>query len=248
MKTIFVVLCFFASMMSSCRTTSARSKSYVKSSPDCDPRNLLSELHPGGLFASTRIIYNQVHVQPGVIHPDMTEQDASGSLGLYHTYVPTSANLPVIDSLKEIQSQSLSVNVKEPKIIDSQTMSFEGAEKTLNVFGVDAMKLLKVVNMKIDVPSGSSAIIVVRGQTPAFTAMKVSGSVNAEKLLFILPDAVSFSVRGERFAGTVIATKANVNMDVRFEGSIFGGSVRSMLVNKPVMYSGCLFTQPNFKK
>jgi choice-of-anchor A domain-containing protein len=208
----------------------------------------LSELHPGGLFASTRIIYNQVHVQPGVIHPDMTEQDASGSLGLYHTYVPTSANLPVIDSLNEIQSQSLSVNVKEPKIIDSQTMSFEGAEKTLNVFGVDAMKLLKVVNMKIDVPSGSSAIIVVRGQTPAFTAMKVSGSVNAEKLLFILPDAVSFSVRGERFAGTVIATKANVNMDVRFEGSIFGGSVRSMLVNKPVMYSGCLFTQPNFKK
>ena len=128
MKTIFVVLCFFASMMSSCRTTSARSKSYVKSSPDCDPRNLLSELHPGGLFASTRIIYNQVHVQPGVIHPDMTEQDASGSLGLYHTYVPTSANLPVIDSLNEIQSQSLSVNVKEPNIIDSQTMSFEGAE------------------------------------------------------------------------------------------------------------------------
>jgi hypothetical protein len=69
----------------SCRTTSARSHSFTKAEiSEFDPKGVFEALRPGGLFATERVIYSQPHVIQGVVHPQMEEKDATGSLGLYH--------------------------------------------------------------------------------------------------------------------------------------------------------------------
>jgi choice-of-anchor A domain-containing protein len=124
---------------------------------------------------------------------------------------------------------------------------FEGLGKNLNVFSIEGTKLLKATSLKVDVPVESSTIIIIRGQAVSLVAAKLEGMINPEKLLFVAPEAISFSVRGDKFSGTVIAPKANIHLDARLEGSLFGANVRSMVVTKPAMYMGCMFARDQFQ-
>lgn len=248
MKAHLVAICSLGIMIASCRTTSPRHNSLFKYAPGCDPKGFLSELHPGGLFASKRLVYNQVQVQRGVIHPDMTEIEETGSMGLFHTYGAVREAASVVKAMQDIQNQALQAIYREPRMIDSQSVAFEGVDPSLNVFSIDGAKVLKLTSLRIDVPSGSSVVIIIRGESPAFTSAKLSGTFSPEKLLFILPEAKYFQIRGDKFSGTVIAPQANVNVDVKFEGSVFGENVRSMYVTRPFMYAGCIFGSNHLKK
>lgn len=250
MKIISVLMTMFSCVsIFSCRTTSARSHSFTKAEiSDCDPKGVFETLRPGGLFARDRVVYNQPHLIQGVIHPQMEEKDATGSLGLYHVFEPKGSVENVVQSMNDIATLSLNAPTSPVRIASPQALFFEGLGKTLNVFSIEASKLLKAKSLKIDVPAESSTIIIVRGQTPSLVGAKLEGVVNPEKLLFVAPEAVSFTVRGDKFSGTVIAPKATINLDARLEGSLFGANVRSMVVTKPVMYRGCMFARDQFQK
>jgi hypothetical protein len=249
MKHVTILLAVMMLTIVSCRTTSVRSHSFTKAEiSGCDSRGLIKALGTGGLFGTRGVIYNQAHVIPGVIHPLMKEKEATGSLGLYHAYEPKESVESVATAMSDIALLSTKVQAAEPRMPSSQAAVFEGLDKTLNVFSVDGAKLLKVTSLKVDVPPDASAIIIIKGQTPALTAAKLESPINPAKTLFVLPDAISFTVRGDRFAGTVIAPNAQIHLDAKHEGSLYGANVRAMMISKPLMYTGCMFASDQFQK
>jgi choice-of-anchor A domain-containing protein len=248
MKNIILVLSVMLVTIIGCRTPSARPGGDLKQAQglSCDPKGLLTDLSPGGLFATKRVLYNQPRVEKDWIHPLMTEKSEPTNLGLFHNFIPKDSESKKIkkmtSALAALTKDVLATKSNAPKVV-GETAVFVGANELFNVFKIDVEALLRIKKIKFDVPGKASTILIVTGSTPAFKSVTISGDVSPDKLLFVLPDAGTFRVQGEKFSGTVIAPETAVFMESSFNGSIYAGeiSVREPMTRS--FYSGCLTSE-----
>jgi choice-of-anchor A domain-containing protein len=248
MKNVIFVSSLLLVMNSGCRTPSARTGGDLKQAQglSCDPKGILTDLSPGGLFATKRVLYNQPRVEKDWIHPVMAEKSSPTDLGLFHNFIPKDAEAKKIkkmtSALEALTKDVLAAKSIAAKMVDDSA-ELKGTGELVNVFKIDAEAMLRVKKIKFDVPGKASAILIVTGSTPAFKSVTISGDVSPDKILFVLPDAGTFRVQGENFSGTVIAPDTAVFMESSFNGSIYAGeiSVREPMTRS--FYSGCLTSE-----
>jgi choice-of-anchor A domain-containing protein len=248
MKNVIFVSSLLLVMTSGCRTPSARTGGDLKQTQglSCDPKGILTDLSPGGLFATKRVLYNQPRVEKDWIHPVMAEKADPTNLGLFHNFIPKDSESKKIKkmttALTALTKDVLAAKSTTAKVA-ADTAELVGTNELVNVFKIDGEALLRTKKIKFDVPKKASAILIVTGSTPAFKSVTISGDVSPDKLLFVLPDAGTFRVQGEKFSGTIIAPETAVFMESNFNGSIYAGeiSVREPMTRS--FYSGCLSVQ-----
>jgi len=236
-------------VFSACRTPGERSSAALKQSQNasaCDPKGVLAELNPGGLFATKRVLYNQPRVEKDWIHPAMTEKSSAGNLGLFHNFVPDEQQAKktkkIISALAILTKDLVSAKSGTTEISPDKA-ELTGKSDITNIFSIDSEALLRLKTIKFDVPSKSSNIVILKGSTPALRSVVIAGDVSSDKLLFVLPEAGTFRVQGEKFFGTVIAPDTAVFMESTFNGSIYAGeiSVREPMTRS--FYNGCLLPE-----
>jgi len=248
MKNVIFLLSLLFVTTSGCRTSSARTGGDLKQAQglSCDPKGILTDLSPGGLFATKRVLYNQLRVEKDWIHPVMAEKSSPTNLGLFHNFIPKDTEAKKIKKMTSVLA-ALTKDLLAAKSIDAKmeddTAELKGTSDLVNVFKIDAEALQSVKKIKFDVPGKASTILIVTGSTPAFKSVTFSGDVSPDKLLFVLPDAGTFRVQGEKLSGTIIAPETAVFMESSFNGSIYAGeiSVREPMTRS--FYSGCISVQ-----
>jgi choice-of-anchor A domain-containing protein len=234
-------------LASGCRTVGDGASSgelkQVSETSVCDPKNILAELSPGGLYATKRVLYNQPGVEKEWIHPVMIEKSSSGNFGLFHNFIPDTTQSKKIKkinaALAALTKQVSAINAVESKV-SGDVVKLKGGSDRLNVFKVDGQVLLGAKEIEFDVSSKASNIVILAGQTPALNSVSIVGDVSPEKLLFVLPNAGTFRVQGEKFFGTVIAPDTAVFMESSFTGSIYAGEVSVREPMNRSFYTGCL--------
>jgi choice-of-anchor A domain-containing protein len=211
----------------------------------CDPKGILTELMPGGLFGSVRVLYNQPNVVNEWLHPVMIKKVGGDSLGLFQTFIPDPKQAIKVKKINSALA-TLAKDFGAAKAIDGRlerdAIEFKGASSRLNVFRFDSADLIERKTLKFSVPSTSGVIVVMAGQTPSLSSIQVEGVMKPESLLYVAPDAATFRVQSGSFDGTIIAPKAAVFMEADFTGSIFGKEVTVRDPMKVAFYQGCVTT------
>ncbi len=233
----------------SCRTASDRVTADIKQVEEtsaCDPKGILTDLMPGGLFAATRVLYNQPNVANEWLHPVMIKKAGGDSLGLFQSFIPDPKQAVKVKKINSALA-TLAKDFGAAKAIDGRlerdAIEFKGTSDRLNVFKVDSADLSQRKVFKFVTSPTSHSIVVITGQTPFMSSIQIGGTVKPKSLLYVAPDAATFRVQGGSFGGTIIAPKASVFMEADFTGSIFGKEVTVRDPMKSVFYQGCLATQ-----
>lgn len=248
MRHLILILCMNTAFFTACRTPGHKGSGRLKqtAAASCDPKGLLAELAPGGLFATKRVLYNQPRVEKEWIHPVMVEKQSPNNLGLFHSFVPDDSQAKKIKKITGTLTTLTKDTMATPNTavkITADAAELSGTDSRVNVFKIDGEALLKVKALKFKVPSKSSSIVILTGQTPALKSVLISGDVSPDKVLFVLPEAGTFRVQGEKFLGTIVAPDTAVFMESGFTGSIYAGeiSVREPMARS--FYSGCIVPQ-----
>lgn len=233
----------------SCRTASDRVTADIKQANEpsaCDPKGVLTDLMPGGLFGSARVLYNQPNVANEWLHPVMIKKAGGDSLGLFQSFIPDPKQAIKV---KKINS-ALTTLVKDfgaAKTIEGRlerdAIEFKGTSDRLNVFKVDSADLSQRKVLKFAVSPKANSVLVITGQTPSMSAIQIDGAFRPESILYVAPEAATFRIQGGNFIGTIIAPKAAVFMEADFTGSIFGKEVTVRDPMKVAFYQGCVTTQ-----
>jgi len=249
MKTYSLLASIVLVSLASCRTASDRVTTDIKQAEEpsaCDPKGILNDLKPGGLFGATRILYNQPNVANEWLHPVMIKKAGGDSLGLFQSFIPDPKQATKVKKINGALA-TIAKDFGAAKVLDvsitRDTIEFKGTSNRLNVFRLDSADLIERKVLKFSVPSMAGVIVVMAGQTPSLSSIQVEGVMKPENLLYIAPDAATFRVQGGNFGGTIIAPKASVFMESNFIGSIFAKEVTVRDPMKPAFYQGCVTTQ-----
>jgi choice-of-anchor A domain-containing protein/uncharacterized repeat protein (TIGR01451 family)/uncharacterized repeat protein (TIGR02543 family) len=108
-------------------------------------------------------------------------------------------------------------------------MMLKGNEPSVNVFDVDAnaFKVTKLLN--IHAPSGSLAVVNIRGASAALSGFSItfSGGIGTQGVLFNFVDATRITASGIGIKGTVLAPNARVTFnDGSWDGGIYAVSLK----------------------
>ena len=249
MKTYSLLASIVLAGLVSCRTASDRVTTDIKQVEEasaCDPKGILNDLMPGGLFGATRVLYNQPNVANEWLHPVMIKKAGGDSLGLFQSFIPDPKQAIKVKKINSAlaliakdfgAAKVLDVNLTRDKI------EFKGTNSRLNVFRLDSADLIERKIFKFSVPSKAGVIVVMIGQTPSLSSVQTEGDMKPESLLYVAPDAATFRVQGGSFSGTIIAPKASVFMEADLTGSIFAKEVTVRDPMKVAFYQGCVTTQ-----
>lgn len=246
MRHLRIVLVITATVMAGCRSAGKNSSSQttqLSTSNACDPKGLIADLSPGGLFAAKRLVYNQQRVDKDWLHPLMIEKVSPNTMGLFHNYLPdqtqTKKMEKTTDGLATLVEETSSMKFIPGSLLED-VIKFNGSNEQLNVFKINGDDLVRAKKISFDVPSKAATIVVINGQTPSLTSALVDGDVTPNNILFIFPDASTFRVQGGRFFGSVVAPKAAVYVESDFTGSIFASEISMREPMQHSFYTGCL--------
>jgi choice-of-anchor A domain-containing protein len=248
-KNYCLLVVMVLSSLTACRTAGDRVTADIKEAEEtsaCDPKGILKDLMPGGLFGSTRVLYNQPNVSNEWLHPVMTKKVGGDSLGLFQTFIPDpkqAARVKKINGSLAMMAKDFGAATVLDVTLTGDAIEFKGTNSRLNVFKVDANNLSQRKIFRFVVPTKANVVVVMAGQTPSLSSIQVEGVVKPETLLYVAPDAATFRVQGGSFGGTIVAPKAAVYMEADFTGSIFGKEVTVRDPMKVAFYQGCVTTQ-----
>jgi choice-of-anchor A domain-containing protein len=249
MKTYSLLAAVILASLASCRTASDRVSTDIKQVEEmsaCDPKGILNDLMPGGLFGATRVLYNQPNVANEWLHPVMIKKAGGDSLGLFQSFIPDPKQAIKVKKINSALA-TLAKDFGAAKAIDGRlerdAIEFKGTSDRLNVFKVDSADLSQRKVLKFAVSPKANSILVITGQTPSMSAIQIDGAFKPESLLYVAPEAATFRIQGGNFIGTIIAPKAAVFMEADFTGSIFGKEVTVRDPMKVAFYQGCVTTQ-----
>lgn len=249
MKSYSLLLAVALSNLTSCRTASDRVTTDIKQAEEpsaCDPKGILNDLMPGGLFGVTRVLYNQPNVANEWLHPVMIKKAGGDSLGLFQSFIPDpkqAIKVKKINSALAMLTKDFGAAKAIDGRLDRDAIEFKGTSDRLNVFKVDSADLSQRKVLKFTVSPKANSILVITGQTPSMSSIQIDGAFKPESLLYVAPEAATFRVQGGNFGGTIIAPKAAVFMEADFTGSIFGKEVTVRDPMKVAFYQGCVTTQ-----
>ena len=121
-------------------------------------------------------------------------------------------------------------------------ITLDGSDPELNVFTVPAGNLSQATSFTIHAPAGAS--VLVRGPGSAVTLQNFGftlDGVDAEHLLFVLPEATSLVMQSLGMKGTVLAPSATVQFNNgQHDGALIAASVQGNGQSHRYLYAGCL--------